>query len=524
MNKSSRFATFYLPFILIAVGIFLRFSHYLANRSFWLDEAWVALDLNHRSLLEIFTSENYIKPVPIGFALMCKMFRQLLGNYEYAFRLFPFLSAIVSLFLYYAFLKRVVSSLTVLLALGLFALCESLIYYAAELKYYSSDVMVTLLLFLLTVIFEQRGMKDFHMLILAIAGSLALWISHVAVFIFAAIAVTFGFLYWSRKKPKQLYKFLLIQSLWLVNFIIMYLVTFSKIESYHGLKKMWDVGFWPSPLWSLESAAWLKNALLGLLKDPAGLQFPLLGAFLFVLGFFHFLKTRCDRCLMLAIPILLVLVASVFRKYPFSGRVLVFLVPIVLLFIAEGITFIIEKKRKDYILAMLLVVLVFFYPIKNGLYYLRHPHVREDIRPVMLYLKERQQEGDSLYLNASARYAYWYYLQYYHFENSSKLEGVFTDELAYDDTGPFSYWFPVVSYHFNIMDYPLVEFLPGEVMRSVTEDFIRFQGPPRVWVLFTHCEPSLQQFILNGLHHTGQKIDEFHSEGVVLYLFDLRAS
>src|SRR3989338_627361 len=260
MNRSARLITVYGPLVLIAVGILFRLGHYLADRSFWLDEAWVALDLNHRSWLEIFTSEDYIKPVPIGFALICKTFRQILGNTEYAFRLFPFLCAAVAVFLYHQLLKRITSSQTaLLLALGLFAFSETLIYYSAELKYYSSDVLVTLLLLLLAVILQRRSLDAVQMLLLAVAGSLALWISHVTVFVFPVVAAVLGFRYQSPGERKKLYQFLFIQALWLVNFVIVYLISFTKIESYHGLKHMWDVGFWPWPVWSRESMIWFKS-------------------------------------------------------------------------------------------------------------------------------------------------------------------------------------------------------------------------------------------------------------------------
>jgi hypothetical protein len=40
--------------VLIFFGMSLRLKNYMENRSFWLDEAWVALDVSTRTLKEMF--------------------------------------------------------------------------------------------------------------------------------------------------------------------------------------------------------------------------------------------------------------------------------------------------------------------------------------------------------------------------------------------------------------------------------------------------------------------------------------
>src|SRR5256885_16763608 len=48
-----------LVFLLVGVGIFLRVAQYLANRSLWIDEAWLALNLLSRSF------EHLTKPLDL---------------------------------------------------------------------------------------------------------------------------------------------------------------------------------------------------------------------------------------------------------------------------------------------------------------------------------------------------------------------------------------------------------------------------------------------------------------------------
>src|SRR3989338_11316948 len=79
-----------LCILLIVFGVLLRLAHFLENRSFRLDECWVATDINLRTFKQIFTN-NYIwadmPTPPAGFLLVEKDFVSFFGNNEYAFRL-----------------------------------------------------------------------------------------------------------------------------------------------------------------------------------------------------------------------------------------------------------------------------------------------------------------------------------------------------------------------------------------------------------------------------------------------------
>ena len=83
-----------LPLSLIFIGIALRFSHYISNRSFWLDEAWLARDVLTRTFKEILLNIiNRDLPAipPIGFLIVEKLSVNTFGNHEFALRPFPFL-------------------------------------------------------------------------------------------------------------------------------------------------------------------------------------------------------------------------------------------------------------------------------------------------------------------------------------------------------------------------------------------------------------------------------------------------
>ena len=83
---------------------------------------------------------------------------------------------------------------------------------------------------------------------------------------------------------------------------------------------------------------------------------------------------------MLALPILFVLVASCLRLYPFHGRLVLFLVPSLLLLIAEGAGWFRETFGGGLTWALLLGALLLF-PSLGAFYHLVEMHERRDFSP-----------------------------------------------------------------------------------------------------------------------------------------------
>src|SRR5262245_53790721 len=146
---------------LIMLGILLRLRQYLVNRSFWADEASLAFNLVTRGFSGLTQPLDYHQGAPIGFLFIEKLSIFALGNNEYTMRLFPLISGIFAIYLLYIIAKTHIG-LSGLFALLAFSVGSNLIYYSSELKQYSSDVMIALLLVYLAsrCIREQIYTKD----------------------------------------------------------------------------------------------------------------------------------------------------------------------------------------------------------------------------------------------------------------------------------------------------------------------------------------------------------------------------
>ena len=79
---------------IVVLGLGLRTVQYARNRSLWLDEALLALNILHRSAGGLFKGLDYHQGAPIGFLLLEKLATKLAGNGELALRAFPFLGLI----------------------------------------------------------------------------------------------------------------------------------------------------------------------------------------------------------------------------------------------------------------------------------------------------------------------------------------------------------------------------------------------------------------------------------------------
>ena len=95
-SKTSWIKTNFTWWLLIAIGIALRLRQYLANRSFWADEASLALNIVGRSFSGLTLPLDYEQGTPILFLLIEKLSIVVQGTNDFILRLFPLLAGLLS--------------------------------------------------------------------------------------------------------------------------------------------------------------------------------------------------------------------------------------------------------------------------------------------------------------------------------------------------------------------------------------------------------------------------------------------
>ena len=481
---------------LLLLGLALRVRQYLTWRSLWLDEAMLALNIVGRSFAGLLKPLDYEQGAPLGFLLAEKLAASLLGNTELSLRLLPLLAGCAALGVFALLLRRVSGKLGGFTALALFAAGAPLVYYASEVKQYSSDVFVAVLLLWLALRHIQDGKTGWDFFILGCAGALALWCSHPALFVLAGVGGTLVLHYLRERDFPRLRRMAGVLAAWAASFTLLYFVSLRGLAGDAYLLNYWGDAFMPLPPWA--NLGWYGETLKNVLADPAGLgSFWPYPAALMLVGWLALLRRNWQFGAMCALTLGATLAASALGKYPFAGRMVLFAVPVLLALAGAGVEALAGWLRQPGWLGkaagVALAALLLVQPLATAAQNFAQPKYYEHIRPTMAYLQANHKTGDVIYVYSWAVPAFRYYAPFYGFSESDFVAG---------------------NKHEN--DRP-----------GLLAELDALKGGRRVWVLFSHVYASAgyneQDFILAHLDEMGQRKREFREPGtsVDLLLYDL---
>jgi uncharacterized membrane protein len=481
----------------IGFGVVLRLIPYLHNRSLWMDEAMLAKGILLKPFSQLLGLLDYRQMAPVGFLFIEKSWILNFGESEYVLRLFPFLAGILSLFLFYGVARRILTLRGATIALGLFAISEPLLYYSSELKPYSSDVAIALGIYLLGLVCIEKESRFIPSLfLLSIAGAILIWFSYPAVFSLAGVGIALTLYCLKTQKWQHVAWLSLPGCFWLGSFALNYFTTLVLSQTPRMVKD-WieNNAFMPMPPVSVEDLMWFPTTFFHMFRNPGGLSFRGLAVFCFVIGWVATFSKKRYAFYMLTLPFFFTLLASGLHKYPFQGRLLLFLVPAMMIFIGEGVDRIMTLARPTgRIVWVSLCVLLFLVPVQKAISNLLNPARmdREEVRPVMTYLSQHYQKGDRLYLYPPSKAAFEYYAKRFGLEEVKYQRGM----------GSRNNW------------------------NKYVDELKGLRGNDRVWILFSHVENrhgiDEEKFFLFILDSIGTQVESFIRTGASVYLYDLQ--
>jgi len=479
---------------IIAFGVVVRFAQYLPNRSLWADEAALALNILNRSFAGLLKPLDYAQGAPVGFLMVEKFLITLFGGSEYVLRLFPFICGIVAIFVFYKIAADCIDKRAVPIAVALFSTATHLIYYSSEVKQYSSDVAIGLILYLLV---PYIG-KDFHeskrkIVIFAVVGAVAIWFSYPSVFILAGIGITLLYTCCMEKNWDRARALLQVYLIWALSIAVYYFVSLRHLGQDKYLLNFWNTCFMPPPLPLTSFLKWIYTSFFRILVFPVSQTLSGLSALMLIVGFVSLLSSKRERLAMITLPICITLLVSALHKYPFGSRLILFIVPYVLLVIAEGVWCVIDNvgdKMPSLVIALL--VLIFFFPLINSAKYISHPNMQHDIKPLVQKIEDNIVPGDVVY-------------------------------VCYDALRPFQYYAQRMPFKHNyVVGERIVKDWRGRRFWDKYEkDFIKIRDYKRVWVLLSHINADESKFLLYRIGKMGKNIGWFSSTGASISLYDL---
>ena len=482
----------YIWWLIIFVGIIIRLRQYLLDFSLSTEEAALALNVVTRTFSGLTQPLNFDLGAPIAFLFIEKLFFMVLGTNDLVPRIFPLLSGLLAIYLFYC-IARKHFGIAGLFAFTAFAISPSMTDYTSYFRPYSSDVTVALLLFYLSefCISEKVRIGDF--LLLGIAGIVAIWISNPSVFMLAGIGLVVAFQKWLRKDYVHFGWSVIMGSIWIVAFWINYIISLQHMVADSYDQRYWRSAFMPFPPWN--NPRWFLDTYLSFLSKSlirTDLIFAL-GCFLLILvGCVSFFARERAIALFMISPFAMTLAASALQRYPFEDQFILFLIPFVYLFMAEGLgrmySFLAQWNRPIALITYGIIFLIVLKPAvgtatRNFIY----PSRTWDMRPVMQYVVKNWKVGDTFYISGGGQ-IFNYYAEIYGLNtnnvilrNSHRIVGRWTFE----------------------------------------NDLKTLAGRNRVWLIFARFEdPNIQSYI-RDIHQDATITDTFQSWDARAYLINI---
>jgi hypothetical protein len=333
-----------LAWVAVALGVALRVWEYLEFRSLYMDEVSLLKNLVGRSIFDFHQVLEQDQMAPPGFLVIERILVRLPLEVTAAGRLFPLACGVISVFLLRATARRYLDPRAVPIAVALFALGDHLLYYSAEIKQYSCDLMFALAALLVAAPRPPAELTPGRWRALFGFGLLAPWFSFPVIFVLAGVGLHLLGLELMRKDRGKAALAAAMGLGWLLSFAGCFLLSRSILSQRDFIWVWWNFAFLPLPPRSMADVSLLAKTLANVFINPGSLLSPLplpstavAASVLALLGCYSLGRRWPGGLFLLIGPLLFGLAASALHQYPFHGRLLLYLVPTYILLLAEGI-------------------------------------------------------------------------------------------------------------------------------------------------------------------------------------------
>lgn len=337
--------------LLLVMGAAARAVRYGLAFPLWGDEAFVAVNFLHRGFRDMIDPLLYGQIAPLGYMWATLLAVRTLGLSEWAIRLVPFAAGVAGLVLLWRLAAAEFGRRATVCAVGFLAAAYYPIRHAAEVKPYSTDLLVSLVLWLLAFAVRRRPTDTARWIALILAGAASVWLSYPAAFVAGGIGLYLTCVLRTRRAFPVVAGWLLYGLLLCGSFAAMYAL-YARPHAEAAARvaeiSMWTETYppvrepWLLPLWFLETHTGNMLAYpVGGKNGGSTATFLLVAA-----GVVALWKTRrYDLVLLLLSPLMLNFIASSFHKYPYGGtvRVMMYMAPAFCLLAGLGLTLVMRR-------------------------------------------------------------------------------------------------------------------------------------------------------------------------------------
>jgi hypothetical protein len=389
--------------LVIITGICLSVIQYFLNRSLWLDEASLALNIINRSFFELAAPLRNHQMAPIGFLWAERLAVSVFGKNEYALRLFPLIGFLMCAPLLYLFSNKLTQNRVVaLLATAIFSTRCLLIRYASEVKPYSTDVFFALLIFYLSVSLPLNRFKS--LLVYGVVGSVAVLCSYPSTIILFVVGL---YLLYFEVYQKKNFRLLIPFVCWAVTLGIYYCLIIHQDPTTDSMVHSWRGYFLPL---NSQLYGFVKRAVFGVFGDllGSGSCYKIIAIISLVAIGFICKDRKYTLLYYIGAPVVVHLILSSLKIYPFVIRLLLYLTPLVVLLYSLGLYYLFEYVSKRIIalpkLVLVVPILIMLCPLMT-----KYPIFIEEIKPALRYLEKHIKKDEIVYTYYAAVPAFEFY-------------------------------------------------------------------------------------------------------------------
>ncbi|CAN5599963.1 hypothetical protein BH23BAC1_BH23BAC1_09000 [soil metagenome] len=481
-------------YFLIALGFIFSIFQFAYNRSLWLDEASLALNIIDKSPAELLKPLDFNQVAPILYLQITKLFSILIPDSEYGLRLFSLICYLLSLILIYKLSNILIKNKYVrLLTLAFFVFNPLILYFSNEVKQYMGDVFVVVLFLFLTL--KSYLKIRIKYIIISIIGAICIFLSNITIVIMIGVGLSLFYLDFIKYRRIKIKYFISLTLVWLVSFTFYYFLFIDGHPTKEIMVNYWNNSnaFLPANpfriefyLFSFQKLKMISNHI-NIFPNIIYLNVFLFCSLTLAALWTLLTKKKWDIILILFIPILVHLLLSAFQLYPFHLRLILYTFPLFFIVLPIGLEavinrsfFLYPKLSKVIILSVIILMGLSFFntelPIKN-----------EEIKQAIDFIERNKKAEDKIYIYYGARRSFEYYTKsgFVHFNN-----------------------------HITF----------GSSSRAKKQDYLEeiYKLEGDYWFLFSHVAKDEETYIIYSLDSLGfMRKNSFMTTGASAYLYEI---
>lgn len=169
--------------VVVLAGVVWRLVRYGLGFPLWGDEAAVATSFFTRDFGQLLGALEYAQAAPYGFMVPTLAVAEAIGRSEWALRLLPAAAGVAALLVFWRLARKLVHQHEALVAVAIFAASYYPVRHATEVKHFSFDLLIALLIYWLAWRIWQAPDRLRPWAGLAGLSAASLWFSYTAVFV-----------------------------------------------------------------------------------------------------------------------------------------------------------------------------------------------------------------------------------------------------------------------------------------------------------------------------------------------------